>query len=205
MLRSDEMTLETFGHLAALVRSRDFIVHTRDRGDVTYLLPIMDMINHEYGDRANVGMPKNNGTHMTQRALRAIAKGEEMTWNYNPNTCHRNDIVMITYGFVLDQEPPLLPSYDIPDFEQRKAEGKYPESDEEYYGPGGNYNTVDERMRLNNLLNAMPTTVEEDEVLLKSGTLANWKEEMLVRYRMARKRALRRAIGLIEKELGIES
>lgn len=52
--------------------------------------------------------------------------------------------------------------------------------------------------RLASLLAAMPTTDGEDEALLAGGSLGGRTEELLVRFRLQRKRALRRALERLD-------
>ena len=94
-----------------------------------------------------------------------------------------------------------LPNYD-PDspFNETK-------DDKWFHGPGGKYNTKAEVARLKALLEEAEeeTTMEEDEKLLKSGdaekVFRDWKEEMMVKFRLGRKKALKRAIADVQMEL----
>ena len=52
----------------------------------------------------------------------------------------------------------------------------------------------DEVDRLSNILMSFPTTEDEDANLLDSGELTDWRERVIVKFRMLRKRALRLTI-----------
>ena len=52
----------------------------------------------------------------------------------------------------------------------------------------------DEVERLSNILMSFPTTEGEDAALLGSGELTDWREVVIVKFRMLRKRALRLTI-----------
>ena len=80
--------------------------------------------------------------------------------------------------------------------------------DSYYYGPQGRYNTPDELLRLKELLQAAEdqTTEDEDEKLLAKGYSAKeWKVETVVRFRLGRKRALKKAIVTVEGELRLRA
>jgi hypothetical protein len=200
--RVEHITLDTFAYVNAIVRSRSFSLKDSDGNIASYLFPVMDMMNHAYGPRANVRTPENNGTHILQRALTTIKAGEEYRWDYNPGSCHRNDNTLVTYGFIMTQEPPMLCSFDLPDYQINTT--TYPENDGYYYGPKGAYNTVEERMRLNHLLKSAPTTLEDDKKLLSSKAPQSYKAETLLKFRIARKIALYAAIQTIDEQLQIK-
>jgi hypothetical protein len=94
-----------------------------------------------------------------------------------------------------------LPTYD-PDspFNETK-------DDKWFHGPGGKFNTRAEVARLKALLEEAEenTTLEEDEKLVQSGAdgkvFEDWKEEMVVKLRLGRKKALKKAIARVEVEL----
>jgi Rubisco LSMT substrate-binding len=94
-----------------------------------------------------------------------------------------------------------LPNYD-PDspFNETK-------DDKWFHGPDGRYNSRAELARLKALLEEAEetTTIEEDEKLLESGdaekVFKDWKEEMVVKFRLGRKKALKKAMMAVEKEL----
>ncbi len=51
--------------------------------------------------------------------------------------------------------------------------------------------------RLNNILVSFPTTEDDDAALLGSENLTDWRERVIVKFRMLRKRALRLTIQVI--------
>lgn len=58
---------------------------------------------------------------------------------------------------------------------------------------------LSEHARLASLLAGLPTTEQQDELLLSGGELAGgWKQQELVRFRLRRKRALRHALERME-------
>lgn len=208
LLPWSNIDVETVLYVGALIRSRYFNVIMRDTVHgieqdviVPHLLPIMDMINHS-PYLASSSVPEYNGTHMNQFALRDIKEGEEVYWNYYPGVDHRNDYVFRSYGFLLEQDPPLLYAMDLPDFLVKLRERNFPETDDGYYGPAGQMNTRGEYERLKGILESMPTTAEQDEALLSSSEKTmHWKDVMIVRFRLKRKLALIRAMDLILKHL----
>ena len=58
-----------------------------------------------------------------------------------------------------------------------------------------------EAQRLAGILAAFPTTEQQDQELLDSGILLDWRERVIVRFRMLRKEALRLTIQGIEAAL----
>lgn len=81
------------------------------------------------------------------------------------------------------------------------------ENDSWFYGPDGQFNTPQELARLRSLLEQAEghSSIEEDEALLNSGEIVDWKEETVVKFRMWRKKALRRVIAVVETELQNEA
>jgi len=161
------------------------------------MLPLMDMINHKYGNSSNLSGLLFNDTHFNQFATRDIKLGEELFWNYSPDAGHRVDIMFSTYGYTMRQNPPLLCAIDLPDYEQQKIAGSYPPNDDGYYGPNGAYNSIEEYLRLQKLLKSMPTSIEDDEQILATIKAENWQDVEIIKFRLARKRALSRAMNEI--------
>ena len=100
---------------------------------------------------------------------------------------------------------------DLPTHSYNTTYATTPADDSSFYGPGGSHNTPEERGRLAALLGEMPTSEEEDAALLEGGGwwgwvrgsgLKGWRQRTVVEMRLARKRALKRAIALIDAELG---
>ena len=52
------------------------------------------------------------------------------------------------------------------------------------------------------MLARFPTSEAEDRALLNSKSLTDWREQMLVQFRVLRKEALRLTITALEEELG---
>ena len=89
---------------------------------------------------------------------------------------------------------------DLPTFSMAEQYAPTPESDDLYYGPKGKFNTDVELRRLERLLSSAPTTLKQDEKLLK-GKFTDWRDQMLIEFRVERKRALVAAIKKVKKEL----
>lgn len=135
------------------------------------------------------------------RALRPIKKGEEVRFNYQPGVNHRPDMSLLVYGFFQKRKGnPLLCAVDLPTFTMAEQYAPTPESDDAFYGPEGRFNTEKELKRLQGLLSSTPTTLKQDEVLLK-GKFTDWRDKLLVEFRVERKKALAEAIKKIKKEL----
>ena len=138
--------------------------------------------------------------------MKPISAGEELFLPYLPGLDHRNDVSLTGYGFVRKLERPLLPATDLPTFDPEHPYQESPLSDYgAFYGPGGSHNSEEELERLRGLLGATPTTLEEDEELLESGDLKDWKEKVVVEFRVQRKLALKLSITTILEVLGLEA
>ena len=137
------------------------------------------------------------------RAIRPIFKGDELLLPYLPGLDHRNDVSLTGYGFIRKLERPILPGTDLPIFDPENPYEPTPQSDSTFYGPQGSHNTIEEVNRLQGLLSAAGTTLEEDKALLKSGKLKRdeWKMKAVVEFRVERKKAIQLAIEAINKEL----
>lgn len=61
----------------------------------------------------------------------------------------------------------------------------------------------DELLRLKEILVRFPTTEAEDRALLESKSMVDWREQMLVKFRIMRKEALRVIIESLKEALGI--
>lgn len=203
-----QTTLEEFIMLTGIIGSRDFALSEEAKIDehktaAVFLLPAVDMFNHE--DDANA-IRNDNGTHVLVTALKDIKKGEAITNNYQTNVIHRNDISMYIYGFAQDSSMELMLATDLPTYDPLYPWLATEPDDSKYYGPGGEHNTKKEMERLEALLQEAQarSTIQEDEKLLKSGTLKNWKEEMVVKFRLGRKKTLKKAIKLIDEVLNAD-
>ena len=115
---------------------------------------------------------------------------------------HRPDISLHIYGFVAPADPPILAATDLPNFDRAAPWAATPADDDGFYGPGGTHLTEAERARLAALLAAAPTTLAVDAALLAGGELdGDPKMRTVVGYRVARKRAIARALGRVEAAL----
>lgn len=205
------VSLGEFKYVSALLSSRYFGIGMEEYDEhgaekVAYVLaPAVDLVNH-----ANSDAPDLNAYHtvyqgtLKLRALRPIAKGEEIRIDYQPGVVHRNDMSLLVYGFVQERDPPLMCSIDLPTYDSDEPYAQTPATDADFYGPGGEWNTEEEYVRLEVLLKGAETTEDEDRVLLESGAVSDWRERMLVRFRMMRKEAIRRSMNAIAQELGFD-
>lgn len=115
---------------------------------------------------------------------------------------HRPDISLHIYGFVAPADPPLLAATDLPNFDRAAPWAATPADDDGFYGPNGTHLTEAERARLAALLADAPTTLAEDAALLAGGEVDDDpKMQTVVGFRVARKRALARALGRVEAAL----
>ena len=136
------------------------------------------------------------------RALRPIKKGEEVRFNYQPGVNHRPDMSLLVYGFFQKRNTssPLLAAVDLPTFSMEEQYAPTPEDDSVFYGASGKFVTGAEVKRLTALLKAAPTTLKQDQALLDKN-VTDWRERLLIEFRVERKRALLGAIETINKEL----
>jgi hypothetical protein len=126
----------------------------------------------------------------------------QITNDYQPGVIHRPDNSLHIYGFVAPADPPLLPSTDLPTFDDEAPWAVSALTDDGFHGPGGTHLTEAERARLAALVDAAPTTLAEDAALLAGGELDDDpKMRTVVEFRVARKRALARALGRVEAAL----
>jgi hypothetical protein len=109
-------------------------------------------------------------------------------------------------GFIQNINMERMLAVDLPNYD---PDGPFNETkdDKWFYGPTGRYVTRAELARLKALLEEAEenTTIEEDEKLLNSGSaekvFEDWREEMVVKFRLGRKKALKKAIEAVEKGL----
>lgn len=189
-----------FRHLTSIIASREFSFATADGSTgPDRLVPVVDMINND-ADRVNCDQ-YTDGENLYLVATKPILKGEELFITYMPGLDHRNDITLTMYGFIRKLDRPLLPATDLPTFNQDSPYQPTPWSDDQLYGPSGTFNTPRELKRLQNLLNSTGTTQEEDEALLHADNMNDWRNKLVLEFRIERKKALRNAIEAIKKEL----
>jgi hypothetical protein len=126
----------------------------------------------------------------------------QITNDYQPGVIHRPDTSLHIYGFVAPADPPLLPATDLPTFNNAAPWAVSAPTDDGFHGPNGTHLTEAERARLRALIDAAPTTLAEDAALLAGGELdGDAKMRTVVEFRVARKRALARALGRVEAAL----
>ena len=105
-------------------------------------------------------------------------------------------------GFIKESNAEVMCAIDLPLYNPDEPFGQTKE-DSWFYGPEGRFNSPSELARLKSLLDEAEgkSTIAEDEELLKSGNLNDWKEETVIKFRMGRKKALKKAISTIENVL----
>lgn len=200
---SEAMHPYAFRYISSIINSRHFSVSDQHDNIRYFLMPVADMINCD-ASSTNV-QHMNNGTDLLIMATKPIRAGEELFNSYMPGLDHRNDMTLAGYGFVRKLEVPLLPATDLPTYDPEHPYNPTPADDSEFYGPNGKYNTVDEYERLGTLLAETQTTEGEDQSILDSGTLSEWQEEVVVTFRMERKKAIRMAMKAIFKNISSRS
>ena len=206
MGEEDAFPLPLFAHLTSLVSSREFSFHNPDGTKASdRLAPGIDMINNNpYRENCQ---QFDDGHYLYIRATTPIQAGDELFLPYLPGLEHRNDMSLSAYGFVRqshNQTRPLLPATDLVTYDRQDPYKTTPASDVGvFYGKGGSHNTEKELERLQSLLRKANTTLEEDELELGAGSFADWKEEMVVKFRVERKKAVHLAMRAIKNELGI--
>lgn len=189
-----------FRHLTSIISSREFSFATADGSKgPDRLVPAIDMINNN-ADLVNCDQ-HTDGKNLYLVATKPIVKGEELFLSYMPGLDHRNDITLTTYGFIRKLDRPLLPASDLPTFNEDSPYQPTPWSDDQLYGPNGTFNNPRELKRLQDLLNSTGTTQEEDEELLHAEHMKDWRNKLILEFRIERKKALRNAIKAITKEL----
>lgn len=67
-------------------------------------------------------------------ASRDIKAGEELSFNYLFNVQHRNDVTLLSYGFVQNKEPPLMLVTDLPGYTADDLFDETPLTDDDFYG-----------------------------------------------------------------------
>ncbi|CAL8469162.1 g8703 [Coccomyxa elongata] len=196
---SATVTRDGLAYLAALMDSYSFNF-PNDGDDIlrVQLVPLLDLINH--GDDTNIALSRDQGSSSyVATALRPIKRGEEVVYQYSW-ILERNDKALLQYFFVQERNPPLLCLLDLPEHGSFwDTPGRL--DDDALYGPGGPLCTEGEVERLNNILVSFPTTEDDDAALLGSENLTDWRERVIVKFRMLRKRALRLTIQGVQLAL----
>lgn len=159
------------------------------------MAPVLDMLNHDEDPNTQRKQVQEEGgrevVHVV--ALRGVKKGEEIRHTYQWRVIHRNDMALLIYGFINPTEPPLLAAIDLPSY---SAENPYMPTDEDdsEYAHSGRLFDRQELARLTHIWSALPTTEAADVALMRSGNVTDWREHMLLEFRIKRKQALRNTI-----------
>jgi hypothetical protein len=182
----DHVSLDQFMYMTALVQSRFFEFDKRDSYRL-WLFPAIDLFNDCYYPFCNAAND-NDQDFVYIYAVKDIKKGEEITMAYTSHS-HRPDMSLAKYGFVMNTNPPLLAGQDMPDFD--------PEDPFVYFELEDTYPTLDQEVeeeieRCQRILDGLPTTLDEDMELQTNGTIfTDWKDLEIIKFRIARKKALR--------------
>lgn len=194
------VSLDTFKHVAGLIHSRSFGLPRGTNGSsVGHMIPLLDLINHS--DEPNSWWHTDD-LGLVLKARGPITQGQEVTHDYITDVAHRPDMSLFSFGFVVPKAPPLMAAVDLPTFDEYKAYAETPPDDSMYDEPGGEYVTQEEYERLAERLDAAPTSEGEDQMVLDSGMVTDWRLQTLLQFRIARKRALRLAMDRIAEHLG---
>ncbi|GAB4821250.1 hypothetical protein N2152v2_008296 [Parachlorella kessleri] len=194
------VSFETFLYVSALVTTRTFYFYHDVGGEriaKEYFLPALDMLNHPFEGPGNAWR-ENDDDWVYERATQPIKEGEQITHAYHVGLTHRPDMSFAVYGFVQKNDPPLLCAQDLPGFTWQRAFDDTPATDTEI-DPQGHEAVREEVQRLKEILDGLPTTLEEDEKLLKKAS--NWKRRTMLELRVERKKALRHRIKHLQQLL----
>lgn len=192
--------MATFKHVAALIHSRSFGVSPEGSNTTqSALIPIMDLLNHD--DEPNTRWYTDHEA-LVLTALHTIKAGEALTHNYITGVIHRPDMSMFFFGFVTQREEPFLAASDLPGYDADNPYATSPLDDSIYDDPYGEHCTTEEYERLSARLEDMPTSEEQDQHVLDSGMVTDWRLQTILQYRIARKRALRHTLEKIAGHLG---
>ena len=184
---------DTFLWINGLVLSREFAFHFNGKPKI-FLMPIIDMYN-DCTDNECTAYRQFDEDNTFIYAKRDVTAGEQLTMAYQPFITHRADMSLIIYGFAMISDPPLLAAIDRPDFLEASIFRQTPTQDEV---PETLEEMLAEIDRCKRILDGLPTSLEEDEALLQSGRYCkDWKTNEILKYRIARKRALHYRIGLL--------
>ncbi|GAB4820914.1 hypothetical protein N2152v2_007960 [Parachlorella kessleri] len=179
-----------------LVSSRKFLLGSER------LVPAIDMLNHR-GD-PNTEYDEVDGS-VVLKATKAVAAGEELLIDYKPGVLHRPDASLFLYGFVQDHEHRLLCAMDLPTYLPFNPWRRTHLEDPTVSSATPSWAEKYEYKRLASLLASMPTTEEQDLALLEGGSLDSWRQRLLVRFRLQRKRGLRLALQRMEQAWAAKS
>lgn len=207
LLGGDFVSMEQFSWYCSLIVSRAFSFWTD--GDLenditrTYMFPGLDMINHGEGDDINCYRWEESELGVIRQiASKDIKKGEQLYQIYHADTLHRPDASLLVYGFVMENDPPLLAAVDLPSFHSDDPYKATPLNDDAY-GPRGEWATGAEMGRLWDIKRSWKTTLEHDEKLLKEGADGgDWRKRTLLQFSVMRKRALVNTLKSLKETLG---
>ncbi|KAK9834982.1 hypothetical protein WJX81_001936 [Elliptochloris bilobata] len=209
-LAAEGISEAEFRHANDLVSAYSFGFQVSPDERLRILMPVLDATNYgDVDDEANVEVRLTTDGGFVAVSTRPISSGDEVLYSYTP-ACRRNDYSLFHYGFLQEKHPPRLCALDTPGGTLYDAPGLEEERD---YGEGGILATREELQRLEALLAAFPTSEDQDARLLlgQRGWLAAWTgakplsgvEQLFVRFRMLRKRALRYWIDRLQEVLDL--
>ncbi|CAL8469166.1 g8707 [Coccomyxa elongata] len=194
-----KITEEDFAYYASLLDSYSFAFPSDHTGEAKrVLLPLIDLINHHGDPNVELRRDQESSSYVVS-ALRPIRHGEEVVHRYSWGI-ERNDKALLDYFFVQEHDPPLLCALDLPGVNVWDTL-ESASSDHELYGPGGSLCIPEEVERLRSILVRFPTGEDQDAALLESGELTDWRERVIVKFRMLRKRALRLTMEAVQAAL----
>lgn len=188
---------DSFLWVLGLMESREFSFDVRDALEV-FLMPSIDMLNDCLPGKCNA-YRSGDDEFAYGHALKDIKPGDEIVWEYQSNVTHRPDICFAVYGFTKVSDPPLLAAQDLPNFSWSSM-FQYSSEDDEDAMPQGEEPVDEEIRRCRGILDSMPTSVEEDEELLRNGTYSgDWRKQEIIKFRIARKAALHHRIDRLSE------
>lgn len=190
-------SLDTFKWVAALLTSRTWT------GDAlpTHMTPLLDFVNHD--TEGNNALREEEDGAVVLRATHPIKSGEAITTDYQGDVIHRPDMSLFVYGFVVMSDTPPLCSFDLPTFKGNASWFQQTPADDSFYDElESGHVTWQEHRRLGaRLLEGSTTLAEDEELLANLGPATDWREQMVLQFRVLRKRALVGARQRIEAAL----
>lgn len=189
------VSLEQYSWVVSLLSTRVFGLEIEGAWGM-YLLPVMDMVNNADPEAANAHW-KWDDDNVYMQATRDLKAGEQLAWSYKGTVIHRNDMSIFFYGFVQDKKPQLLCAQDRADFNESTPFRSTPPNDD--MGDLTPDAARKEVSRLQGVLESLPTTLEEDQALLKELPDGDerWRERTILRYRVFRKQAIAERIAAL--------
>jgi hypothetical protein len=206
------LTEAQFFHLSALLTTRAFAFPYGDNQCCQrLLLPGLDLLNTQQSlnaYRAIAAAP----ARVEIVLHRSVAAGEELMWPYHSENdpswkrddlVPRNDVQLLTYGMVNDSDSRLLSCDRAGWSSEQIFESAVPTDDEHPADMGGASAVRAEAQRLQTLLAGLGS-IEGDRAAL-AGRGDSWdRGSVLLRWRVARKEALRRRAAVLEEWLATQ-